>query len=113
MPNFPKCDSYDVTIKSQIPLNTGEFQTKICSPPDEVTFPFNTSTSFDVGIEVRKALKNNPIPKNASVLRNPKCCHGTKATSRIFATISQTEKPAIRVVELSNVIITKCGCGTV
>ena len=106
----PKCEFFDVTIKPQIPLNTAKFSMKVCSAPDEISFPFNSSSFFDMGVALRKSLKDNPIPKNAAVLRNPKCCHATKAVSRIFAII---EKLTIRVVELANVEITECGCGTV
>ena len=116
MPSFsgPRCEGFDVTIKPQTPGNTAEFQTKICSPPEEITFPFNASGSVDVGMELRKALKNNPIPRNAAVLRNPKCCHGTRAISRIFAIVSRSPtRPVLRVVTLTNAIITECGCGTV
>jgi hypothetical protein len=112
MPVIPRCQGFDVTIKPQTPGNTAQFTTKICSPPEDITFPFNASGSVDIGAELRKALKNNPIPKNAAILRNPKCCHGTKAFSRIFAIVYPT-KPAVRVVQLTNAIITECGCGTV
>ncbi|CAB4022981.1 Hypothetical predicted protein [Paramuricea clavata] len=106
----PKCESFYVTIKPQIPLNTANFRTKVCSAPDEISFPFNGSSFFDMGMALRKSLKDNPIPRNAAVLRNPKCCHATKATSRNFAKI---DKLTIRVVKLANVEITECGCGTV
>ena len=114
MPTFsgPRCEGFDVTIRPQTPGNTAQFQTKICSPPEEITFPFNASGSVDLGMELRKALRNNPIPRNAAVLRNPKCCHGTKAISRIFAIVSPT-RPEFHVVTLTNAIITECSCGTV
>ncbi|XP_028399678.1 uncharacterized protein LOC114523056 [Dendronephthya gigantea] len=108
-PTSPNCESYDVTITPQSLVNAAEFTTKICSPPDDVTFPLNGSTYFDVGAALRTSLEDNPIPRNAAVLRNPKCCHATKAISRRFARLDMTQL-SIHVFELQNVQITECGC---
>ena len=105
----PRCNSYDVTIRPQTTVHVAEFQTKICSPLEDITFPFNSTSFFDMGAAVRKSLKENPIPRTAAVLRNPKCCHGTKAESRHFAGFDPTVS-ALRVVELANIKITECGC---
>lgn len=103
------CDSYDVTIKFQSILALDSFQTKICSPPDDVTFPFDVSSVFDVGMAFRRALHHNPVPKGASVLRNPKCCQATKVAPRSFVNFVNGN---IQVSRLRNVQITECGCWT-
>ena len=108
-PTSPKCESYDVTIKPQSLINAAEFQTKICTPPDDVTFPLNGSSYFDVGTALRASLEDNPIPRNAAVLRNPKCCLATKAISRRFARFDM-KLFSIQVFELHNVEVTECGC---
>ena len=110
MPKPLKCEFYKITVKRQSSGNTVKFQTKICSPPDEVTFPFNTSSLFNMGVALRKSLKETPIPKNETVLRNPKCCHATKASSRIFVGPVKGEV-LLKVQELTNIEITECGCG--
>ena len=105
----PKCNFFEVTIRPQSTVNGAEFRTKICSPPEEITFPFNRTSFFDMGVALRKSLNDSPIPRTAAVLRNPKCCHATKAISRFFAGFDPNES-AIRVVELANIKITECGC---
>ena len=109
MPNPVNCDYYDVTVIPQSPLNT-PYVTKICSPPDDLTFPFSASTLFDAGAAVRKSLRDNPVPGNEAVLRNPKCCHGTEAVSRYFVGLDSQDQ-VLRTVKLENVRITECGCG--
>lgn len=107
----PQCAFHGVMITPQSPLITPSFVTKICSPPQEISFPFNGSTFFDMTAALQRAMNDNPLPQNAAVFRNPKCCHAMKAVSRRFARLFP-EEPAIRVEEILNVDITECGCGT-
>lgn len=76
--------------------------TMICSPLDDVTFPFNASV-FDVGRAVRRYMSSRPLPKNSTVLGNPPCCHATGSGSMIFMKGNNT-------VQVQNATITKCGC---
>ena len=101
-----KCNFLNINI----PVPTGTIwlpkilPTKICSSLEDTTFPYNDSSLFDVGQAVKHYLIRNPLSKNSSVLKNPKCCHPVQSISaNLLLSTGVT-------IVLENSKVTECGC---